>query len=44
MDGASVFISTFVIINAAQAIGKNSVFMPDIAKAKVAGVNIFDIL
>ena len=43
-DGRAVFTATFSIIFAAMGIGQNSQFMPDMAKAKVAGAGIFDVL
>lgn len=43
-DGNSVFIAIFSVIFAAMGVGQNSAFMPDIAKAKVAGASIFDII
>ena len=43
-SGNSVFIAIFSVIFAAMGVGQNSSFMPDMAKAKVAGASIFDIL
>ena len=43
-DSKSIFIAIFSIIFAAMGVGQNSAFMPDMAKAKVAGASIFDIL
>jgi len=43
-SGNNVFIAIFSVIFAAMGVGQNSAFMPDMAKAKVAGVSIFDIL
>lgn len=40
----SVYIAIFSIIFAAMGVGQNSAFMPDMAKAKVAGASIFDII
>jgi hypothetical protein len=37
-------VTIFTIIFAAGAIGKNLAFMPDMAKAKLACVNLFGIL
>ncbi len=42
--GNSVYIAIFSVIFAAMGVGQNSAFMPDMAKAKVAGASIFDIL
>ena len=43
-DSNSVYIAIFSIIFAAAGVGNNSAFMPDMAKGKVAGANIFEIL
>lgn len=43
-DSSSIYIAIFAIIFAAMGVGQNSAFMPDMAKAKVAGVSIFDII
>lgn len=43
-SGRAVFTSVMAIIFAAMGVGQNSQFMPDMAKAKVAGAGIFDIL
>lgn len=40
----AVFTSTMSIIFAAVGVGQNSQFMPDMAKAKLAGAGIFDII
>ena len=43
-EGKEVFIAIFSVIFAAMGVGQNSAFMPDMAKAKVAGASIFDII
>ncbi len=43
-SGRAVFTAVFSIIFAAMGVGQNSQFMPDMAKAKLAGAGIFDIL
>ncbi len=43
-DGKAVYIAIFSVIFAAMGVGQNSQFMPDMAKAKVAGASIFDII
>jgi ABC-type multidrug transport system fused ATPase/permease subunit len=43
-NGNSIFIAIFSVIFAAMGVGQNSTFMPDMAKAKVAGASIFDII
>jgi ABC-type bacteriocin/lantibiotic exporter with double-glycine peptidase domain len=43
-DGQAVFTATLSVIFAAMGVGQNSQFMPDMAKAKLAGAGIFDIL
>ena len=43
-DGRAVFTAVMSIIFAAMGVGQNSSFMPDTAKAKLAGAGIFDIL
>jgi len=43
-DGRAVFTAVFSIIFAAMGVGQNSQFMPDMAKAKVSGAGVFDIL
>jgi ATP-binding cassette subfamily B (MDR/TAP) protein 1 len=41
---ADIFISIFAIVFAAVGLGNNTQMMPDMAKAKNAGANIFEIL
>lgn len=41
---ADIFISIFAIVFAAVGMGNNSALMPDMAKAKNAGANIFEII
>lgn len=43
-SGRAVFTAVMSIIFAAMGVGQNSQFMPDMAKAKVAGAGIFDII
>lgn len=43
-SGRAVFTAVFSVIFAAMGVGQNSQFMPDMAKAKLAGAGIFDIL
>ena len=43
-SGRAVFTAIFSIIFAAMGVGQNSAFMPDMAKAKVSGAGIFDII
>lgn len=43
-SGRAVFTAVFSVIFAAMGVGQNSQFMPDMAKAKLAGTGIFDIL
>lgn len=43
-DLKSILIAVFSIIFAAMGLGQNSQFMPDMAKAKVAGAGIFNII
>ena len=43
-EGKEVYIAIFSVIFAAMGVGQNSAFMPDMAKAKVAGASIFDII
>ena len=43
-ESKSIYIAIFSIIFAAAGIGQNSAFMPDMAKCKLAGARIFDIL
>lgn len=40
----AIFTAVFSIIFAAMGVGQNSAFMPDMGKAKAAGVSIFDII
>lgn len=40
----NIFISIFAIVFAAVGLGNNSSLMPDMAKAKVAGSNLFEII
>lgn len=43
-DANSVYIAIFSVLFAAMGVGQNSAFMPDMAKAKVAGASIFEII
>ena len=43
-SGRAVFTAVFSVIFAAMGVGQNSQFMPDMAKAKLAGAGIFEIL
>jgi ATP-binding cassette, subfamily B (MDR/TAP), member 1 len=43
-SGRAVFTAVMSIIFAAMGVGQNSQFMPDMAKAKVSGAGIFDII
>ena len=43
-SGRAVFTAVLSVIFAAMGIGQNSQFMPDMAKAKLAGAGIFEIL
>ena len=43
-QGSEVYIAIFSVLFAAMGVGQNSAFMPDMAKAKVAGSSIFDII
>jgi ABC-type multidrug transport system fused ATPase/permease subunit len=43
-SGQAVFTAVFSIIFAAMGVGQNTQLMPDMAKCKVAGVGIFDII
>jgi ATP-binding cassette subfamily B (MDR/TAP) protein 1 len=43
-SGRAVFTAVFSVIFAAMGVGQNSQFMPDMAKAKLAGAGIFDII
>ena len=43
-SGRAVFTAVMSIIVAAMGVGQNSQFMPDLAKAKVSGAGIFDII
>lgn len=43
-SGRAVFTAIFSIIFAAMGVGQNSAFMPDMAKAKISGAGIFDII
>jgi hypothetical protein len=40
----AVFTAVMSVIFAAMGVGQNSQFMPDMAKAKLAGAGIFDII
>lgn len=40
----AIYIAIFSIIFAATGVGQNSAYMPDMAKAKVSGASIFEIL
>ena len=40
----NIFISIFAIVFAAVGLGNNSSLMPDMAKAKVAGANLYEII
>lgn len=42
--GRAVYTAVMSIIFAAMGVGQNSQFMPDMAKAKVAGAGVFDII
>lgn len=42
-QGKAVYIAIFSVIFAAMGVGQNSAFMPDMAKAKIAGAHIFAI-
>ena len=44
VDPEAVYVAIFSVIFAAAGVGNNSAYMPDMAKAKVAGAYIFDIL
>lgn len=43
-SGRAVFTAVLSVIFAAMGVGQNSQFMPDMAKAKLAGAGIFEIL
>ena len=40
----AVFTAVFSVIFAAMGVGQNTQFLPDMAKSKVAGAGIFDII
>lgn len=43
-SGRAVFAAVFSIIFAAMGVGQNSAFLPDMAKSKIAGAGVFDII